>query len=296
MPAVTMPAHRKATFLVDYEEKVFEDVKAEPGEKALVTFHTVAFEGSIGLVNMLQATRLLRKGFETSSCSTARASRWACSAAFRSSATRRSPATWTSTTSSSSSWPKAARSTPAASRCRRCTATAKAALIAGIRPINPLDVLDIILLHRKDKRLHPQHLDALSRRDEGERHADSPRSSAPPRCRSRPTSRRRRAHSTRCCAPSTRRPARARELVVFPETVVPYYPYFSFVLPPVPAGREHTAAVRTGGGRAGAGDRGGVAAALRAREAWWSRSASTSATTARSTTRSSCSMPTARSC
>ena len=66
MPAVTHPAHKKGDFFVDYEEKVFEDVKAKPGEKALVTFHTVAFEGSIGLVNLLQATRLQRKGFETS--------------------------------------------------------------------------------------------------------------------------------------------------------------------------------------------------------------------------------------
>jgi len=66
MPAVTVPARQKGDFLVDYEEKVFEDVKAKPGEKALVTFHTVAFEGSIGFVNMLQATRLMRKGFETS--------------------------------------------------------------------------------------------------------------------------------------------------------------------------------------------------------------------------------------
>src|SRR3974390_3386098 len=65
MPAVTAPAHQKGDFLVDYEEKVFEDVKAAPGEKALVTFHTVAFEGSIGLVNLLQATRLQRKGFDT---------------------------------------------------------------------------------------------------------------------------------------------------------------------------------------------------------------------------------------
>lgn len=29
------------------------------------------------------------------------------------------------------------------------------------------------------------------------------------------------------------------QLVVFPETFVPYYPYFSFVLPPVASGREH---------------------------------------------------------
>src|SRR5713226_2392125 len=66
MPAVAAAAHQKGDYLVDYEEKVFEDVKAEPGEKALVTFHTVAFEGSIGLVNLLQALRLQQKGFETS--------------------------------------------------------------------------------------------------------------------------------------------------------------------------------------------------------------------------------------
>ena len=66
MPEVTTPAHQAGDFFVDYEEKVFPDVQAEPGEKALVTFHTVAFEGSIGLVNLLQATRLIRKGFETS--------------------------------------------------------------------------------------------------------------------------------------------------------------------------------------------------------------------------------------
>src|ERR1700687_496379 len=66
MPKVTHPAHKRGDALVDYEQKLFEDVKADQGEKALVTFHTVAFEGSIGVVNLLQATRLQRKGFETS--------------------------------------------------------------------------------------------------------------------------------------------------------------------------------------------------------------------------------------
>src|ERR1700709_883291 len=65
MPKVTKAPNHTGDFLVDYEEKVFEDVKAEPGEKALVTFHTVAFEGSIGLVNMLQALCLTRTGSET---------------------------------------------------------------------------------------------------------------------------------------------------------------------------------------------------------------------------------------
>ncbi len=41
MPSVTRPANQPGEFLVDYEEKVFPDVKAEPGEKALLTFHTV---------------------------------------------------------------------------------------------------------------------------------------------------------------------------------------------------------------------------------------------------------------
>jgi nitrilase len=33
--------------------------------------------------------------------------------------------------------------------------------------------------------------------------------------------------------------ARGASLVVFPETVVPYYPYFSFILPPAAMGRAH---------------------------------------------------------
>jgi aliphatic nitrilase len=33
--------------------------------------------------------------------------------------------------------------------------------------------------------------------------------------------------------------AKGAELIVFPETIVPWYPYFSFVLPPVLSGREH---------------------------------------------------------
>ncbi len=32
---------------------------------------------------------------------------------------------------------------------------------------------------------------------------------------------------------------KSAQLVVFPETFVPYYPYFSFVLPPVLSGKEH---------------------------------------------------------
>ena len=36
MPAVTKEAHKTGDHLVDYEAKAFEDVKAKPGDKALV--------------------------------------------------------------------------------------------------------------------------------------------------------------------------------------------------------------------------------------------------------------------
>jgi uncharacterized repeat protein (TIGR04044 family) len=124
MPAVTKAAHAPGDFLVDYEEKVFEDVKAQPGEKALVTFHTVAFEGSIGFVNLLQATRLKRKGFETSILLYGPGVTLGVQRGFPPWAMRPSPATRTSTSRSSSSWKRAARSMPAASPCRPCTATA----------------------------------------------------------------------------------------------------------------------------------------------------------------------------
>ncbi|MEA2481707.1 MAG: hypothetical protein QOJ07_3629, partial [Thermoleophilaceae bacterium] len=54
------------TELFDTSEKLFDDVKAEPGEKAYTFMHTVPYEGSVGLVNLLTTTRVLRKGFDTS--------------------------------------------------------------------------------------------------------------------------------------------------------------------------------------------------------------------------------------
>lgn len=56
----------KGSPVVDYDEKVFPDYDAEPGQKAYVFMHTVPFEGSVGIVNMLTTTRLVRKGFDTS--------------------------------------------------------------------------------------------------------------------------------------------------------------------------------------------------------------------------------------
>src|SRR5680860_297351 len=52
--------------LYDVAEKVFPDIKAEPGQEAWIFMHTVPYEGSVGLVNLLTATRLGRKGFKVS--------------------------------------------------------------------------------------------------------------------------------------------------------------------------------------------------------------------------------------
>lgn len=60
----TTPRAEEGQELYDAQEKLFPDIKAEPGEKAYVFLHTVPYEGSVGLVNLLTATRLVRKGFD----------------------------------------------------------------------------------------------------------------------------------------------------------------------------------------------------------------------------------------
>ncbi len=61
---VTIDPPQEGDILFNIEDKVFPDHQAEPGDKAYVFMHTVPFEGSVGLVNMLTATRLQRKGFD----------------------------------------------------------------------------------------------------------------------------------------------------------------------------------------------------------------------------------------
>src|ERR671935_3253527 len=61
-----IPRPKPGDRLVNLDEKLFPDHKAREGERALVMMHTVPFEGSVGLVNMLTTTRLRRKGFDTS--------------------------------------------------------------------------------------------------------------------------------------------------------------------------------------------------------------------------------------
>ncbi|AOY94512.1 hypothetical protein BKK79_21455 [Cupriavidus sp. USMAA2-4] len=153
MPAVNHPAHKDGDVLVDFEEKVFEDVKAEPGEKALVTFHTVAFEGSIGFVNLLQATRLQRKGFDTSILLYGPGVTLGLQRGF--------PTLGDEAFAGHLNFNKQLKKFMAEGgkvyACRFALQAlyghGEASLVEGIRPINPLDVLDLKLLHRKENAL-----------------------------------------------------------------------------------------------------------------------------------------------
>jgi uncharacterized repeat protein (TIGR04044 family) len=149
MPKVTHPAAAVGDYLVDYEEKVFEDVKAEPGEKALVTFHTVAFEGSIGFVNLLQATRLQRKGFETSVLLYGPGVTLGVKRGFPKLGDSAFPGHQNFNEQIVKFIAEGGKVYACRFALQALYGHGEGALIEGVRPINPLDVLDIVLLHRK---------------------------------------------------------------------------------------------------------------------------------------------------
>ncbi len=150
MPAVEMPAHKTGDYLVDYEEKVFEDVKALPGEKALVTFHTVAFEGSIGFVNLLQATRIRRKGFETSVLLYGPGVTLGVQRGFPRLGDEAFPGHQNFNKQLTKFMEEGGKVYCCRFALQALYGHGEPSLIPGIRPISPLDVLDLILLHRRD--------------------------------------------------------------------------------------------------------------------------------------------------
>jgi uncharacterized repeat protein (TIGR04044 family) len=149
MPVVDIPIHKSGDYLVDYEQKVFEDVKAEPGEKALVTFHTVAFEGSIGLVNMLQATRLQRKGFDTSILLYGPGVTLGVQRGFPKLGDEAFPGHQNFTNQLKKFMEEGGKVYCCRFALQALYGHGEASLVPGIVPISPLDVLDCVLLHRK---------------------------------------------------------------------------------------------------------------------------------------------------
>ena len=150
MPTVEKVPHKAGDFLVNYEEKVFPDVKADPGEKALVTFHTVAFEGSIGLVNLLQATRLLRKGFETSVLLYGPGVTLGVQRGFPKLGDEAFPGHMAMNNQLVKFMSEGGKAYACRFALQALYGHGEPSLIPGIRPINPLDVLDLVLMHRKD--------------------------------------------------------------------------------------------------------------------------------------------------
>ena len=149
MPKPTVTPHKTGDFLVDYEEKVFEDVKAEAGEKALVTFHTVAFEGSIGFVNLLQATRLKRKGFETSILLYGPGVTLGVQRGFPTLGDEAFPGHQNFNNQIMKFMAEGGKVYACRFALQALYGHGEGSLIEGIRAINPLDVLDLVLLHRK---------------------------------------------------------------------------------------------------------------------------------------------------
>jgi uncharacterized repeat protein (TIGR04044 family) len=149
MPVVEHPKHHSGDFFVDYEDKVFEDVKAEPGEKALVTFHTVAFEGSIGFVNLLQATRLKRKGFETSILLYGPGVTLGVQRGFPTLGDEAFPGHQNFNKQLMTFMNEGGKIYACRFALQALYGHGEPSLIEGIIPISPLDVLDLILLHRK---------------------------------------------------------------------------------------------------------------------------------------------------
>lgn len=150
MPVVEKPAHKKGDFLVDYEEKVFEDVKAQPGEKALVTFHTVAFEGSIGLVNLLQATRLKRKGFDTSVLLYGPGVTLGVQRGFPTLGDEAFPGHQNMNKQIVKFMEEGGKVYACRFALQALYGHGEPSLIPGIKPISPLDVLDLMLIHKRD--------------------------------------------------------------------------------------------------------------------------------------------------
>jgi len=150
MPKVNHPAHVDGDYFVDYEEKVFEDVKAEPGQKALVTFHTVAFEGSIGFVNLLQATRLQRKGFETSVLLYGPGVTLGVQRGFPTLGNEAFPGHLNFNNQIKKFMGEGGKVYACRFALQALYGHGEPSLIEGIRPINPLDVMDLVLIHKRD--------------------------------------------------------------------------------------------------------------------------------------------------
>lgn len=151
---VTIPAPKVGDVLFNAEEKVFPDHKANQGDKAYVFMHTVPFEGSVGIVNMLTATRLARKGFDLSFVLYG-------PGVLMASAARGYPAVGTEGFQGNLAYNRQLKALmDEGAKIYACRFAMGALygmreddLIPGVIPVNPLDVLDITIQAWRDRAL-----------------------------------------------------------------------------------------------------------------------------------------------
>jgi uncharacterized repeat protein (TIGR04044 family) len=150
----TIEASKSGDVLFNTEEKVFPDHKAGQGEKAYVFMHSVPFEGSVGLVNMLTATRLVRKGFEVSLVLFG-------PGVLMAAATRGYPSVGTEGFPGNLSYNRQLKTLmDEGAKVYACRFAMGALygmreddLIPGVKPVNPLDILDANIQAWKDRAL-----------------------------------------------------------------------------------------------------------------------------------------------
>ncbi len=69
MSMVSIPPINMGEEIVFHGPKIYEDIKAKPGEKALILMHTVPFEGSVGhLAYNKQLATIMKEGGKIIAC------------------------------------------------------------------------------------------------------------------------------------------------------------------------------------------------------------------------------------
>lgn len=110
----------------------------------------MAFEGSIGLVNLLQATRLLRKGFETSVLLYGPGVTLGVQRGFPTLGDEAFPGHMAMKNLLAKFMSEGGKVYACRFALQALYGHGEASLIEGIVPISPLDVLDLTLIHRNE--------------------------------------------------------------------------------------------------------------------------------------------------
>lgn len=130
--------------------KKWEDFKARPGDRALIQMHTVPFEGSVGLINLLTTTRLIRKGYDVTLLLYG-------PGVLMASATRGFPTVgadgFAGNQAMNNQIKTILKEGGKVLACRFAMAALygmrEQDLIEGVQPIHPLDVLDVLIDHQR---------------------------------------------------------------------------------------------------------------------------------------------------